>query len=123
MLNISTNEISLETNNASEIIKVESSLPACLQLAPRLDTVEFQCLNWRVTHSEHCISVDQSDHIAKMTKNYFNKCAPARCDILFRTINRAEDDHAAASPSATEEVTNLERQYGVPFRPLNGKVQ
>ena len=39
------------------------------------------------------IIIDQSDHIIKMRKNYFPGRTPPKCDILFRTDNKVEDEH------------------------------
>ena len=67
--------------------------------------------------------MDHSDHVIKMSKNYFKERAPARCNIPFRAINRVEDYYDATPPSFTEELKNLECQHRVPHRSLYGEAQ
>ena len=56
--------------------------------------------------------MDQSDHTIKMTKNYFKKRMPTRCDVPFRTNIRIEDNYATASLSEANDINNLELQHG-----------
>ena len=78
MLNISSYDILLATNNLLARDKIELFLSTFFQLIPCVDPVELQCLNWRIIQSEHHISMDRSDHVIKMYKFYFKKSTPEK---------------------------------------------
>ena len=83
ILNPSTDDILVATNNKEVRAHMENALRAYFGVTPNINPAEFWCLNWRIMQSPEMITMDQSDHAMKMRKNHFEGRAPPKYDVPF----------------------------------------
>ena len=94
IFNLSTDDVLVTTSNPEYREAVKDTLAMHFQLTPNIDPTEFTYLNWRFIQSVTHITMDYSDHMMKICHSYFKGCTPTKCDILFRTNSKVEDDYA-----------------------------
>ena len=98
IISLPTNNVLLAVANEQARSKVETVIGTYFFIVPNHGPAEFRCLNCCAIRSDTRIAIDQSYHIIRMCREYYQGRAPSTCDKPFRTDKTIEDDHAAIKP-------------------------
>ena len=97
ILNVSTDDVLVCTDFLVVRTKIENHLCKYFPITTKQGKV-LEHLNYHITQSYSHVTVDQTDHIIKMTTAYFSKAPFKQTNTPFRTDRTVEDEIANAQP-------------------------
>ena len=111
MLNASTDDVLLCTDSPMVRTKIENHLRKYFPITTKQGKV-LNYLNYRITQSDSHVTMDQTEHVIKLTTTYFSTAPFKKTDTPFRTDRTVEDEIANAQPCLPTEMKELDDKHG-----------
>ena len=110
-LNLSTYDVLVCTDSPLVRTKIESHLRKYFPITTKHGKV-LEYLNYCIIQSDSHVTVDQIDHIIKMTTAYFSKAPFKKKDIPFHTDRTVEDGISNAQSCVPTAMKALDDKHG-----------
>ena len=111
ILNVSTDNTLASTDSHIIRTKTINHLKRFFPIATKEGSV-LSYLNYRITQSSAHVTLDQSDHMSKITTKHFSKAPYTKTDIPFRNDREVENDIANSQLCDSTALSSLMYMHG-----------